>query len=579
MTTEAPNREQQRRFSAVDSALADLDRGVGIWERTPLSARRLLLARVHALTAMYAHDWVLASAGIKRLPENSPLTGEEWLSGPYTLLTALATLIDSLRARQRGRSPAEGYRFGTAPGGRTTVRVLPHSPVDRLILNGYRADVWMKPGISADTVREQAGLAESETGRESGVGAVLGAGNVSSIPLLDALHELFTANRVVLVKLNPVTNPLLGVFSAILRPLIEHGVLRLVTGDAEVGSYLVQHPRVAHVHITGSARTHDAIVFGPGPEGAARRRAGNPLLTKPISSELGGVSPVIVLPGAWSKADLRFQAENLASQRLHNNGYNCIATQVVVISSDWAQKHQFLTELRSALSRAPQRAAYYPGSDQRIASVLDAGPAAERLDGGRVLVGPLAATVESSPIKELFTTEFFGPALGVVTLPGDGAEFLSSAVTLVNEAISGTLGAGLIAHPATLRDLGPRFETELARMRYGCIGVNVWIGLGYQLPTVPWGAFPGNELADVGSGIGTVHNGLFLRDPERTVIRGPFRPAPRSLLAGEFSLAPPRPPWFVTNRTAATTGAALTAFAAKPTWDRLPRIAISALRG
>jgi aldehyde dehydrogenase (NAD(P)+) len=572
VTTQAADRESHQSFSAVDSALADLDRGVGIWTRTPIPARRLLLARVHALTAMYAQDWVQASAGIKRLPEDSPLTGEEWMAGPYTLLTALATLIDSLRAQQRGRSPAEGYPLGTAPGGRTTVRILPHGPVDRLILNGYRADVWLKPGVCAGATHEQAGP-------DPGIGAVLGAGNVSSIPLLDALHELFTANRVVLVKLNPVTNPLLGVFSAIFRPLTEHGVMRLITGDAEVGSYLAHHPQVAHVHITGSAQTHDAIVFGPGPEGAARRRAGTPLLTKPISSELGGVSPVIVLPGAWSKADLRFQAENLASQRLHNNGYNCIATQVVVISSDWAQKHQFLAELRRALAQAPPRPPYNPGSDRRIAAVLAAGPAAESLDGGRVLIGPLAATVESSQVKDLFTTEIFGPALGVVTLPGDGADFLASAVTLVNEEISGTLGAGLIAHPATLRELGPRFETELARMHYGCIGVNVWIGLGYQLPAVPWGAFPGNELADVGSGIGTVHNALFLHDTERTVLRGPFRPAPRSLLAGEFSLAPPRPPWFVSNRTAAATGAALTAFAAKPAWDRLPRIVISALRG
>jgi aldehyde dehydrogenase (NAD(P)+) len=569
VTSQAPDRGQRRSFSAVDSALADLDRGVGIWVRTPLSSRRLLLARVHALTAMYARDWVQIAAGIKQVPEESPLTGEDWLSGPYTLLTALATLIDSLRALERGRSPVEGYRFGTAPGGRTTLQVLPHGPVDRLILNGYRAEVWTKPGISADTVRRQAGQAQQETGRESGIGAVLGAGNVSSIPLLDALHELFTANRVVLVKLNPLTDPLLGVFQAILRPLIEHGVMRLITGDAKVGSHLAHHSRVAHVHITGSAKTHDAIVFGPGPEGAARRRAGRPLLTKPISSELGGVSPVIVLPGTWSRADLRFQAENLASQRLHNNGYNCIATQVVVISSDWAQKHQFLAALRRALGGAPHRAAYSPGSDQRIAA----------LDGGRVLVGPLAAGVESSSIKSLFTTEIFAPALGVVTLPGDGAEFLSAAVTLVNQEVSGTLGAGLIAHPATLRELGSRFGTELARMRYGCIGINVWIGLGYQLPTVPWGAFPGNELTDVGSGIGMVHNALFLRDPERTVIRGPFRPAPRSLLAGEFSLAPPRPPWFVTNRTADTTGAALTAFAAKPAWDRLPRILLSALRG
>lgn len=576
MATEAP---PHRRFSAVDSALAELDRGAEIWARTSLPARRLLLSRVLALTSLYAHDWVQAAAEAKQLEEDSPLLGEEWMAGPYTMLTALSALIDSLRALQRGRSPVEGYRLGTAPGGRTTVRVLPHDPVDRVILNGYTADVWMPPGVSAAQIKAEAGQCQRETGRPAGIGAVLGAGNVTTIPVLDALHELLTGNRVVLVKLNPVTDPLLGVFQAILRPLTEHGVMRIVTGGAQVGDYLVNHPLVGHVHITGSAQTHDVIVFGPGPEGKARKQAGTPLLTKPISSELGGVSPVIVLPGRWSRADLRFQAEHVATQRLHNNGYNCIAGQVVVISSDWAQKHQFLAELRRALIRAPRRAAFYPGSEQRTQAVLDTCPTSERLVADRVLVGPLDTSDETEELEYLFNAEFFGPALGVVTLPGQGREFLSAAVTLANEKISGTLGVGVIAHPATLRAIGPHFENELTRLRYGCIGVNVWIGLGYQLPGVPWGAFPGNELADVGSGIGTVHNALLLNGAERTVLRGPFRPAPRSLLAGELALAPPRPPWFVTNRTAAATGIALTEFAAKPGLDRLPRIVLAALRG
>lgn len=571
-------------FSAVDSALADLDRGGQVWARTPLAARRLLLARVHALTAMYAHDWVATAAGIKQMPEDSPQTGEEWMAGPYSLLGALATLIGSLRSLEQGRSPIAGRRIGSAPGGRAAVRILPSDPVDRMVLNGCRADVWMRPGVTSATVREQAGREQvaqtrNDTGRRCDIGAVLGAGNVASIPLLDALHELFTADRVVLIKLNPVTDPMLGVFQAILRPLSEHGVLRLVTGGAEVGAYLAAHPRVGHVHITGSVRTHDAIVFGPGPEGAARKQAAEPVLTKPITSELGGVAPVIVLPGRWSAADLRFQAANVTSQRLHNNGYNCVAAQVVVISSDWPQRDQFVDELRRAMATAPERSPYYPGSDERIVELLRACPGAERLDGGRVMVGPLDASVGSAARDHLFGTEIFGPGLGVVTLPGTGQGFLADAITLANEEITGTLGVGLVAHPATLRALGPEFDEQLARLRYGCIGVNIWTGVGYQQSAAPWGAFPGNQLSDVGSGIGTVHNALLLHEPERTVIRGPFAPAPRALLAGEFALTPPCPPWFVQNRTAHETGSALTAFAAKPGWGRLPQVLWSALRG
>jgi len=82
----------------------------------------------------------------------------------------------------------------------------------------------------------------------------------------------------------------------------------------------------------------------------------------------------------------------------------------------------------------------------------------------------------------------------------------------------------------------------------------------------------------VQSGIGVVHNAVLLDSPERTVVRGPFRPAPRSVLHGEMSLSP-KPPWFVTNRAAATTGRLLTDFATRPRWSALPRIFTSALRG
>ena len=50
-----------------------------------------------------------------------------------------------------------------------------------------------------------------------------------------------------------------------------------------------------------------------------------------------------------------------------------------------------------------------------------------------------------------------------------------------------------------------------------------------------------------------MHNALLLDAPERTVVTGPFRPFPRSVAHGEFALFP-KPPWFVTARSAATTG-------------------------
>ena len=566
----------EQRSSAIDTVLAQLRTGESAWAATPLSRRRELLSEVHALTGRCASAWVDAAVAIKGLPADSPLVGEEWLAGPYGLLTGVAAMISTLAALEQGHSPVDGYRFGQAPGDRVVVHALPHTVFDRILLSGFSAEVWMPPGVDEATVKARAGLAEREPERTHGIGVVLGAGNISSIPPLDVIYELFANNRVVLLKLNPITDPLFDVFTQVLGPLIAVGALRIVTGGADVGTYLVHHPQVAHVHMTGSAATHDAVVFGTGAEGAQRKAENRPLLEKEITSELGGVSPIIVVPGEWSPADLRFQAENVATQRLHNGGYNCVAGQVVVVSSDWAQKDDFLAELRKALSRAPARPAYYPGSDQRVAAALAAYPQAERLgpDQGRLLI----VLNDVKDDEYLLQTEAFAPVLGVVQLPGQGQAFLDAAVTTVNDDFAGTLGVNLIARPRTLRDLGPGFEEALARLRYGTVAVNAWTAVGFLTATASWGAFGRSELNQVQSGTGIVHNALLLDGPERTVIRGPFRPLPRSLVSGEPSMAP-RPPWFVTNRTAATTAQALTEFAARPGWARLPKVLASALRG
>ncbi|WP_280234899.1 aldehyde dehydrogenase family protein [Nocardia cyriacigeorgica] len=561
--------------AAVDAALSELAEGEKRWANLSLRGRRELLDRMRELTLRHADDWVDAAVAIKGLAPSSPLVGEEWLSGPYVLAASLGALSETLGKLEQGRSPLDKASFGAA-GDHVTIDVLPASPFDALLLNGFSAQVWLQRGVSNAAAKANAGLAQRDPSRTNGIGAVLGAGNITSIAPLDTLYELIAHNRVVALKLNPITDPLLPVFGKILAPLIELGAVRILTGGAEVGGYLVTHDLVAHVHMTGSARTHDAIVWGTGAEADERKRAGTPELTTPVTSELGGVSPTIVLPGRWSAADIAFQAEHVATQRLHNGGYNCVAAQALIISSDWAQKEQFLTALREAIAKAPARRAYYPGSDDRVAQARSTYPQAERLGsaGERLLITGLAP----SPAEPLLSGEYFAPVFGVVELPGTGAEFARAAARTANEACTGTLGVNVIAQPATITELGEAFDELIEDLRYGTIAINAWTGVGYLTPTASWGAFPGHTLADVQSGIGVVHNAWLIDRVERTVVRGPFRPAPRSLLHGEFAMSP-KPPWFVGNRTAASTGELLTGFAADPGWTRLPMIFASALRG
>jgi aldehyde dehydrogenase (NAD(P)+) len=559
-------------LNRADEAVAALGKGEAQWAALPLRGRRALLERLRDLTRQHADEWVRVAGRIKRLDPRSPLIGEEWLSGPYPVIAAAGALAESLRALESGHGPADRLRISRAPGGRSAVHVLPHDIFDRLLLSGYTAEVWTTPGVDAATVRAGAGLGQRTPRDTGGVCAIMGAGNIFSIAPLDTLYALHAHNQVVALKLNPITDPLLPVLEKIFAPYLEAGFVRILTGGKEIGGALVHHPGVAAVHMTGSATTHDAIVFGA--EAASPHR--NPVLTKPISSELGGVSPTIVVPGEWSARDLRFHAQHVATQRLHNGGYNCVASQVVVVSSDWPQKAAFLRELERAMADAPARDAYYPGSDHRMAQVRDRYPDAKAVGSP----GTRALMLGIPPEKGEYalTEEFFAPALGVTEVPGHGTDFLRSAVDLVNGSFAGTLGVNLLADPATQHKLGSAFEEAIADLRYGTVAVNAWTAVGYLTARATWGAFPGHTIEDVQSGIGVVHNALLLDHTERTVIRGPFRPMPRSFAHGDLSLAP-KPPWFTNNRTAATTGRLLTYFAAKPSWSKLPAIFVSALRG
>ena len=62
---------------------------------------------------------------------------------------------------------------------------------------------------------------------------------------------------------------------------MERGFLQFAYGGAEMGQYLTDHEGIESIHITGSARTHDVIMFGSGTEGESRKATGSPRLNKP----------------------------------------------------------------------------------------------------------------------------------------------------------------------------------------------------------------------------------------------------------------------------------------------------------
>lgn len=513
---------------------------------------------------------VRAAIEAKGLIAGTPQAAEEWLGGPVCQLRVMRLLRDTLvQIRDHGAVRIPSGSIRTRPDGQVKVQVFPGSRIDRILHTGFRAEIWMDPEVTVATLPEHVASVYRDPVRRGTVSLVLGAGNVASIGVLDALHKLFAENQVVLFKLNPV-NEYLGPFiEEVYRDLIDAGFVRMAYGGADVGEYLCAHAAVDEIHITGSGATHDRIVFGAGDDGAARKARNEPRLRKRITSELGNVSPVIIVPGRWTGDHLQYHAESIATQMTQNGGFNCNATKLLILHEEWPQRHAFLDALRRTLRALAPRPAYYPGAEDRFEQFIEAHPRAEYFGARTPGVVPPTLLPDLDPTRAdtlAFTTESFCAVTGQTALPGRDADaFLANAVQFCNQTLFGTLNAGMIIHPSVAASLGSGLEEHIASLRYGSVAVNHWPAISFALGVTSWGAYPGHRLDDIQSGIGFVHNTMLFDRPQRSVVYGPFRMRPK-------------PPWFSTHRHGNQVAALLAGLERDPSPFHLPRIFFYALR-
>ena len=557
----------------LDKYLAILGENATPFARlAPREKAALLRACVPRLLAV-SRDWVAAACKAKGLFMDTPASSEEWLGGPYVTMRCLRKLIMSLEQIQTSGKPIlPSGAIRVAGDGRTEVLVMPGEAYDHAISAGFTCRLRMEKGWDDRKVREEQAVFYSKRDPQGGVSLILGAGNVASIPPTDALYKLFHEGKLCIVKLNPVNEYLGPFYEQAFQPLIERGYLRFVYGGAEVGSYLSYHPQIVDVHITGSDRTHDMIVWGPpGEERTRRQSANDPLLKKNITSELGCVTPVMVVPGNYSAGELRMLAENIATQMVNNGSFNCNAAKILVLSESWPQRQELLKSLQEILQDMPTRRAYYPGAQERFAK-LTAGKTVTRL--GRAGEGELPWTLirdvnPKTPDEILFSTEPFCSIISEVALPEkDAAEFVTAAARFANDRLWGTLSCSMYLAPSTEKQ--PEVQAALEKacdvLRYGVVGINHWPAVAYGAMTPPWGGHPSGTLLDIQSGIGFVHNTFMFEGIEKAILRGPLTPSPK-------------PPWFVTHKRSHEVAQRMLRFEAEPSWLKIPAIAFHALMG
>lgn len=569
---EPTDRGEPTAIEDVDRLVAHVADHAGAWVAASIEDRIALLERLRATTEEVAERWATSAADAKGIPTSSPLRGEDWIAGPMLTLRHLRLLQETLEQIRDDGAP--DVDLTTTPEGQVVAKVFPAGSFDSLLYPRMTGEVWLQPGVTVADAR--AALEARGRGDETGGGglcAVLGAGNVSSIPPMDVLTKLFNDDLVVVLKMNPVNEHLGPVIEAAFAPLIELGALAIVYGGREVGEHLTTHELVDALHMTGSDKTFDAIVWGPGEEGERAREAGTRRIDIPVTAELGNVSPVIVVPGPWSASDVAYQADSIASMLVQNAGFNCVAARVVVNHGKWARRRDLLDGIRDSLRRAEEREPYYPGAVDRWRAFVEEYPQAETFgrDGdGRVPFTLVADVDEDATDALAFSTEAFCGVFAETALdaPLSIPTYLDRAVAFCNDRLWGTLSATIIVHPRSMRDpaVAAAVERAIADLRYGTVAVNCWSAVAYGMVTTSWGAFPGATDEDIQSGRGVVHNARMLADVQKSVVRAPFK-------------APIKPVTFHTHGALHEVGPRATALEATGDVTALPSLLWHAMRG
>ncbi len=546
----------------LDEAMQSLAGGAAALRRMTLDQRRELIVRCIDGVVDVADQWVEAACAAKRIPADSPARAEEVTTGPVAAVRCLQLFSRTLKDVVETGRPRLPFAV-VHEHGQCRVPVFPTGQLyDALLFRPMTAATWLDPRVDPEDVSLESTERLLDQDRAAELVVVLGAGNVSAIPVTDALTKIFIDGSAVMLKMNPVNDYLGSFFEAALKPLVDAKLLHIAYGGVETGQFLIAHGATNGVHITGSIHSHDAIVWGTGPDSEQRRRDGRPVLEKSITSELGNVTPWAIVPGRYSERQLRAQAETIATSIINNASFNCIATKLILTSRKWPQRQRFFEMIDHIFSTTTRRHAYYPGAVERFEKFSQRRP-----DDPDKLPWTLLRDIDPQQSPHLLREESFTCVCGELVIDASSdVEFLDQAVDIMNDQIWGTLAAALTVSKEFESTRAPQLDAALRKLRFGTIGINQWPALSFALMSPPWGGHPGTDLADAQSGIGFVHNTFLLDHPEKTVLRSPLRMMPK-------------PIWYSNHRHPERVVWDLLKLYHRPGWTRLPKLFLSSLTG
>lgn len=333
-----------------------------------------------------------------------------------------------------------------------------------------------------------------------GVVLIIGPWNYPVGLVLTPLIAAIAAGNCAVLKPSELAPAASRLLARLVPEYLDTSAVAVVEGDASVTQELLDQG-MDHVFFTGGTEIGKKVMAAAAPH-----------LT-PVTLELGGKSPAIVL----RDADLAVTARRIAWAKLLNSGQTCISADYVLVER--AIRDELVDRLAATLAdfRAGAPAAGMRIVNQRqfdrLAGYL-ANTSGEVALGGGLDRAALAieptVLVDPDPAEPVMTEEIFGPILPVLAV-----DSLDAAIDFVN-ARPKPLAAHLFSKSRPAR------RRVLSETSSGGVVVNHLIV--QYLPQLPFG---GVGASGMGSYLGS--RGFEELSHCKSVLVKPFRPDPRIL--------------------------------------------------